>query len=231
MMEYSIQFGSKEILYTLLFTKRKTLGITVNPAMKIIVNAPENASLELIETKVRKRAAWIIKQQNYFLTFYPKANDKKYVSGESHFYLGKQYRIEIIEGKKNEVSYKGRYIQITTKNKANVEKLLTDWYKRKAKEKFEEIASPLIEKFQKYDVSPSGIYVQNMKTRWGSCTPKGKIILNPELIKTPKGCIEYVIIHELCHLVHHGHNQKFFELQAKECPLWERWKKKLEQFG
>ncbi|WP_369753290.1 M48 family metallopeptidase [Flavobacterium sp. WC2409] len=230
-MECSIDFGSKKIKYTLLYTKRKTLGITVNPDMEIVVKAPENSAMELVETKVRKRAPWIIKQQNYFLTFHPKLNDKKYVSGESHYYLGKQYRIEVLEDKKNEVSYKGRYIQVKTKNKSNVKKLLNDWYRVKSKEKFEAIAAPLIEKFKKYNVEPTGLYMQDMKTRWGSCTPQGKIILNPELIKTPKGCIEYVIIHELCHLVHLSHNQKFFDLQAKECPLWERWKTKLEQFG
>lgn len=230
-MQHSINFGSKKIVYTLIYTKRKTLGITVNPDMDVIVKAPEDSNLELIETKVKKRAAWIIKQQNFFLTFHPKPNDKKYVSGESHFYLGKQYRIEIIEDKKNEVHYKGRYIQINTKSRNNVKELLNDWYRVKAKEKFQAIAQPIIEKFKKHNVEPSGIFIQEMKTRWGSCTPEGKIILNPELIKTPKSCIEYVIIHELCHLVHHSHNQKFFDLQAKENPLWERWKKKLEQFG
>lgn len=229
-MEYSINFGSRKIEYYISYSKRKTLGITVNPNMEIEVKAPENSSLELIESKVRKRAAWIIKQQNFFLSFHPKPKDKKYVSGESHFYLGRQYRIEVINGKKNEVSYKGRYIQITSNNKTSIEKLLNDWYRIKAKEIFQEVANPLIEKFKKYGVEPSGIFVKDMKTRWGSCTPNGKIILNPELIKTPKGCIEYVIIHELCHLVHHGHNKKFFDLQAKECPLWERWKKKLEQY-
>ncbi|WP_343021994.1 SprT family zinc-dependent metalloprotease [Flavobacterium sp. PL12] len=214
-----------------MYTKRKTLGITVNPDMGIVVKAPEEASLELIETKVRKRAPWIIKQLNFFLTFHPKPKDKKYVTGESHFYLGKQYRIEIIEDKKNEVHYKGRYIQINTKNKNKAKELLNDWYRIKAKEKFQAIAEPIIEKFKKYNVEPTGIYIQEMKTRWGSCTPEGKIILNPELIKTPKGCIEYVIIHELCHLVHYNHTQRFFDLQAKENPLWERWKKKLEEFG
>ncbi len=230
-MVYYINFGSKKILYTLLYTNRKTLGITVNPEMEVIVKAPVNSAIELIQEKIRKRAPWIVKQQNFFLTFHPKPNLKKYVSGESHFYLGKQYRIEVIESTKNEVSYKGRFIQIQTKNKSNVEKLLNDWYRIKAKQKFDEIATPIIEKFKKYTVQPTGIYIQEMKTRWGSCTPNGKIILNPELIKTPKACIEYVIIHELCHLVHHNHNKKFFELQAKECPLWERWKGKLEEFG
>ena len=86
----------------------------------------------------------------------------------------------------------------------------------------------LIQKFKKYKVEPSGIYIQNMPKRWGSCTHKGKIILNPELIKAPKPCIEYVIIHELCHLIHHDHTKNFFDLQTKEMPDWQKWKTKLE---
>ena len=87
----------------------------------------------------------------------------------------------------------------------------------------------LIDKFKKYKVEPSSIVIRDMPTRWGSCTAKGKIILNPELIKAPKGCIEYVIIHELCHLIHHDHTQKFLDLQTKEMPYWEKWKIKLEK--
>jgi predicted metal-dependent hydrolase len=78
-------------------------------------------------------------------------------------------------------------------------------------------------------VKPTGIYLQNMPTRWGSCTPNGKVILNPELIKAPKRCIEYVIIHELCHLVHHDHTQKFFALQKNMMPDWVKWKSRLEK--
>ena len=95
---------------------------------------------------------------------------------------------------------------------------MNSWYRDHAKRKFAEIAKPLIERFKKHKVEPSGLYVQHMPKRWGSCTPKGKIILNPELIKAPRACIEYVIIHELCHLIHHDHTQKFFDLQTKQMP-------------
>lgn len=95
--------------------------------------------------------------------------------------------------------------------------------------KIEEYPTTYIQQFEKYGVKPSEIVIRKMPTRLGSCTPKGKIILNPELIKAPKGCIEYVIVHELCHLVHHNHTQKFIELQKKEFPHWEKWKAKLEQ--
>jgi predicted metal-dependent hydrolase len=103
------------------------------------------------------------------------------------------------------------------------------WYLLSAKIKFAEIAEPLIQRFKKYKVEPTGLYIQYMSTRWGSCTPKGKIILNPELIKAPKPCIEHVIIHELCHLIHLDHTQKFLDLQTKEMPDWEKWKERLEK--
>jgi predicted metal-dependent hydrolase len=131
-------------------------------------------------------------------------------------------------GKKNEVKYKGRLIEVITKDKSKTNVLVKDWYRSKAKEKFPEIAEPYIQRFKKYNVEPKGLCLKEMKNRWGSCTPKGMIILNPELIKAPKRCIEYVIIHELCHLIHLNHNQKFIDLQTKEMPDWEKWKSKLE---
>lgn len=197
--------------------------------MKVQVAAPENASHERVKKLLRKRAPWILKQQNYFLSFHPKTPPRKFVSGETHLYLGRQYRLKIILGKRPSVSCKGRFIDVTTKNKSKAKELITKWYRQNSKRKFAEIAEPLIERFKKYNVEPSGVYIQEMPSRWGSCTPRGKIILNLELIKAPRRCIEYVIIHELCHLVHHNHTQKFFDLQKKMMPDWEKWKMKLER--
>jgi len=227
MME-TLQFGSREITFTLEFSERKSLGIYVSPDMQVLVKAPVDASLEKIKEKIRKRAPWIIRQQSFFLGFFPKMPERKYVSGETHLYLGRQYQLKVIIGTKPEVKYKGRYIEIITKDKVKVKELLTQWYRERAKSKFAEIAEPIIEKFKKYDVEPKQLYIQEMPTRWGSCTEKGKVILNPELIKAPKACIEYVITHELCHLVHLNHTQKFIDLQTKEMPDWEKWKSKLE---
>ena len=227
-MMHTIQFGSKDILFHLSYSNRKSLGITVTPEMDVLVKAPVDTSIEKIKEKVRKRAPWIIKQQSFFLAFHPKTPARKYVSGETHLYLGRQYRLKVTVGSKNEVRHRGSFIEIVTKEKAKAKELLKQWYRDKAKNKFAIIADPLIEKFKKYKTEPEGLFIQDMPTRWGSCTPKGKIILNPELIKAPKHCIEYVILHELCHLVHHDHTQKFFDLQTKEMPDWEKWKNKLE---
>lgn len=117
---------------------------------------------------------------------------------------------------------------VQTSDKSRVKRLVKDWYLTHAKAKFKEIAEPLIHKFKRHKIEPESIVFRDMPTRWGSCTPKGKIILNPELIKAPKGCIEYVIIHELCHLIYLDHTRKFIDLQTKEMPDWEKRKMKLE---
>jgi predicted metal-dependent hydrolase len=139
---------------------------------------------------------------------------------------------EKLKVKNEEARLQGRFLEIYTDDNSKVKDIVEEWYFSKAKDKLQLIARPLFEKFVKKHNLSLFIFLlslRNMPTRWGSCTPKGKIILNPELIKAPKGCIEYVIIHELCHLVHHDHTQKFIDLQTKVMPDWEKWKMKLEK--
>lgn len=228
-MKSSIQFGSKQIDFRLEYTNRKSLGITVTPDLYVLVKAPVEASLEKVKEKLKKKAPWIIKQQGFFLSFYPKATARKFISGETHFYLGRQYRLKIVVGKIESVKIKGKFIEVIAADKTRVKQLVKEWYLQNAKTKFTAIAQPLIEKFKIHKVEPSTIVLREMPTRWGSCTPKGKIILNPELIKAPKGSIQYVIVHELCHLVYRDHTQNFIDLQTKEMRDWEKWKNKLEK--
>jgi len=227
-MTASIQFGSKSIGFSIEYSDRKTLGITVTPEMEVLVKAPMGTTLDKIKEKLEKKAPWIIKQKNFFLSFHPKTTKRKYINGESHLYFGRQYQLKVEESEEESVKLKGKYIIVKTFDKTRVELIVSQWYLDHAKTNFQRIAEPLIKQFRKYKVEPSSIIFLNMPTRWGSCTPKGKIILNPELIKAPKACIEYVVIHELCHLIHRNHTQKFLDLQTKEMPDWEKWKMKLE---
>jgi len=228
-MSEAIQFGSRTIDFRLEYSDRKSLGITVTPEMDVLVKAPVGTSIEKVKEKIRKKAPWIIKQQSYFLSFQPRTPKRKYISGETHLYLGRQYRLLIQIGKEESVKLKGKFIEVIASEKLRAKHLLNLWYLQHARAKFQVIAQPFIDKFKKYKIEPSSIVLREMPTRWGSCTPQGKIILNPELIKAPKGCIEYVIIHELCHLIHHDHTQKFLDLQTKEMKDWEKWKMKLEK--
>lgn len=227
-MMRTLIYGSEKIEYRLSFCDRKTLGITVHPDRSTEVKAPIGSSIEKIEEKVRKRASWILKQQDHFLSFEPRNTARKYVSGESHLYLGRQYQLLIIQSNEEIVKHTGRNIEIRTNNAQYAQTLLDSWYLEKAKIWFNNIAKPLIERFKKYQVEPEKLEIRKMNNRWGSCSTKGRILLNPELIKAPKASIEYVIIHELCHLVHRDHTQAFFDLQQKEFPEWKKWKNKLE---
>ncbi len=227
-----IKYGSQIIDFELIYSDRKTLGITVSPDLSVQVKAPINASRDKIFEKIEKRASWIIEQKQFFLSFQPRSNEYLYKTGESHYYMGRRYQLKIIEGNAESVFYQGSFLQVETRNKkpSHIKELLDIWYRERAKVKFAEYAEPLIARFKKYDVAPKELYIQNMKYRWGSCSTNGSIILNPELVKAPKPCIEYVIIHELSHLIHRNHTKDFFRLLTREMPDWKKWKEKLEYF-
>jgi predicted metal-dependent hydrolase len=224
---------------TIRVKKRRTIGIVVNPEGHITVRAPEGLSEEMIEKKIRRRASWIIKQQSLFKSLEEEISEIHYDTGETHIYLGKEYIMHIKEGKKNNVYFRDHlfYIELSNINSYTslkekhdaIEQLLDVWYKERAKIKFAEIAESVIQSLKKYNVEPSSIYVQKMEKRWATSTPNGKIILNVDLIKTPKQCIEYVITHELCHLLHKTHTATFYNLLTSIMPEWKEWKRKLEE--
>lgn len=229
-----IDYGSKRIDFRLEYSDRKTLGITVTPELEVFVKAPMDTTIDVVKERFRKKAPWIIRQLSFFLSFQPRLTDRKYIGGETHLYLGKQYRLKVVKNETGSdfVKLKGRFLEVYINDKEKVKELVEAWYLEKAKDRFHQLALPLFEAFIKRNNLSEVSYnlsLRQMPTRWGSCTAKGRIILNPELIKAPKACIEYVIIHELCHLIFHDHTQKFLDLQTKEIPEWEKWKNKLER--
>tara|TARA_R110002050_G_scaffold254173_1_gene392646 strand:- start:7184 stop:7891 length:708 start_codon:yes stop_codon:yes gene_type:complete len=232
MQNHQIKFGKSTIEYTLSFAERKTLGIKVYPDKSVHVIAPNGSEMAKIEDKIRAKAPWIMRQQDFFLSFHPITPPRKYVSGETHLYLGKQYRLKLVEEQKESVKLHGGNITVYTKDKTdkkNIEKHLKAWFKSKAdlhfNKLFQEI-TPVANTF--YKGQPTLKY-RWMDKRWGSCSPKGEILLNIELIKAPKKCIEYVIIHELCHLAHLNHSAAFYDLLAKLSPAWKKTKYELEK--
>lgn len=232
MLKEQIKYGNSTIEYSLAFAERKTLGIKVYPDKSVHVIAPTGTSMEKVSEKVHSKAAWVLRQQDFFLSFHPITPPRKFISGETHLYLGKQYRLKLVEAEKESVKLQGGNITVFCKdkdNKTRIEKLLKTWYKSKADQHFiklfEEMA-PLAKSF--YKGMPT-IKYRWMDKRWGSCSQKGEVLLNNELIKTPKKCIEYVIIHELCHLAHLNHSAAFYELLDKLSPDWRRTKDELEK--
>ena len=218
-----------EVFVTL--ENRTRLSITVHPNLKVTVKAPESKEKNEIEKYIKKRTQWILKQLNYFDQFQPIQPERKYVSGETHYYLGRQYRLRIIQKKKKQAKLKGKFFEITLLDKTNrlqVESILFDWYREHAKRIFSERIEYYMNYFNQYNISQPELKIRRMKKRWGSCPEGNTILLNTELIKTSKYCVDYVVVHELCHLIYPHHNIKFYELLTRILPDWEKRKDKLE---
>lgn len=231
---HKILYGKKEIIFDLERKHRKNLKIEVSPDKSIIVSAPQDVALDKIIDKVKKHSKWIIKQQNYFDTFLPKQPPRKYVGGETHYYLGKQYRLKIISSDKNEIKLKSGYINICTTKRDDIkqtESLLYDWYKERGRIKFDESIDRCMKILRKYGIEKPELSIRKMKARWGSSDKsKNKIILNTHLIKAPSHCIEYVVMHELCHLKHPNHSKTFWNFLTLVMPDWKMRKQRLETF-
>ena len=228
---HSVQYGTKTIEFQIRRANRKTLAIEVHPDSTVLLIAPHETTIEDLKAKVTKCAKWIVKQQEYFEQFLPHTPSREYVSGETHYYLGKRYILKVISEDSNAVKLKAGQIMVYTTNPSpiKVKSLLAAWYYNHAKNKFEAVLQEVKPKFQQDELSIGNLQIQRMKKRWGSCTPNGKITLNPELIKAPAKCIEYVIIHELCHIKVPNHSKAFYNLLEEKIPNWEKWKMRLEK--
>lgn len=235
---FEVQFGSETISCVLRFSERKSVGISVLPDLSVRVTAPVGSALEAVRGKVKKRAAWILKQQSYFREFLPGQPARRFVSGETHYYLGRQYRLKVIESEKEEeaVKLKGRFIYVWARDKSDrqrIEALLEGWYREHALRQFAKRLAAIWDKMRKYELGERmpPIRLRRMSKRWGSCTAGGLIYLNPNLVKAPALCIEYLLVHELCHLKIPNHSTAFFDLLKRLLPDWEKRKARLEEIS
>lgn len=232
MTQDRITYGDREVLYDVAFSDRATLEISVLPDCSVAVKSPRDTEIDRIKKQVKSRARWILKQQDYFQKFQSKTSPHQYISGETHLYLGRQYRLKILESNLPSVKLKGGYIQIQIydpNNRDLIRQLLKDWYKSRAEVKFSERLTICCDRFQKYGFSCPVLQIRHLSKRWGSLTLKGKIILNQDLIRADSGCIDYVITHELCHLKHPNHSKKFYSFLSQMMADWKSRKQRLER--
>lgn len=227
-----VTYGSERIDFLLSRRLRKTLAITVHPDLRVEVIAPVDAEESEILKRVQTRARWILRQRRQFLSWMPKPVPRRYRPGETHRYLGKQYRLKVIVGNPDRVCLKGGFIEIhqpTGQDAMVVKKLLVAWYRQRAETRFEQEMAKALERLRLHGLVEPKLRLLRMSKRWGSCTAKGEILINPELIKTPGPCIEYVIVHELCHLKHPNHSAAFFRMLDAVLPDWRERKQRLER--
>lgn len=229
----SIQYGSCFIDFTVTRRNRETLEIAVEPDTSVSVVAPSGASADAVRAKVKKRASWILRQQQYFAQFSPRSVKRRYVAGETHLYLGRQYKLKIAKATTSCVRIMRGYIVVETDNPKDVfeiERLLDAWYKEKALAKFSERLDICLQRFsQPHKVEPSGISVRLMEKRWGTMSHQKRLTLNRRLIQASVVSIDYVITHELCHLVVPSHKPAFYKLLKNVMGDWEMRKQRLER--
>lgn len=228
-----VDYGSTVIEFTVSRRARKTLAISVDPGLRVHVVAPNDAPVSRIIEKVRKRAPWIRKQLHFFEQFQPRTPERRYVSGETHLYLGRQYKLKVRMHVQEAVRlYRGQLVVHThrPKDASHTRVLVEGWYRERAQRKFRERLIECQEMFpnpRKH--SPAGISVRQLRQRWGSMTAGGTLIMNRSLIRASVDTIDYVIVHELCHLRHRDHGPDFYRLLGRVMPDWEKRKLKLER--
>lgn len=208
--------------------------ITVRPDKSVLVKAPLKSKFDEVEKKVQMRGHWVLKQINYFDKFHPIQPERQYVGGETHYYLGRQYRLRIRKKKDESIKLVGKFFIANTlklNDREHIKFLMMEWYADHASMLLDYKASLYAKKILGADYGRVEIKYKYLKRRWGSYDPKNAITFNIELIKTPIQCIDYVIIHELCHLVHPNHDKAFYRLMQNIIPDWRNRKEKLELFG
>lgn len=207
----------------------KNVTLKVKRDGTVHLTVPEAATDDYIERIILNREEWILRQLKHFEENYDKPQSKEMASGESFKYLGKNYRLKVIESSNEGVRLYRGYLEMRIKDKNNIgrkQELLKSWYVEKAKIKFTKLIDEY-EKVVKEEVN--AIRIITMKTRWGSCNVERKNInLNLELIKKPGYCIEYVILHELAHLKYPNHSKVFWEYMSVHMPNWQWRKDRLE---
>jgi predicted metal-dependent hydrolase len=214
-------------------SERKTLAISVMPDGTLELVAPLMAREEMIQAKVAKRKAWISKQRREFETMNAKRPALRYVSGATHRYLGRQYRLKVEKGDAPGVLLKGGFlhVRVRTSGENEVREALQSWYRERAKMQFSLRLAEWENWCAKHKLPKPRLRLRAMTKRWGSALKGGTICLNPELIRASALCIDYVIAHEVCHLRHPDHGKKFWNLLAQIMPDWKQRKARLESSG
>jgi predicted metal-dependent hydrolase len=167
----------------------------------------------------------------HFDQFRPRSPKRRYVGGETHLYLGRQYRLKVIRGTSEGVKLKGAFLIVAVANKTapHVKRLVRAWYRERGNSRITERFQAIAPRFARLGCTTPRLILRSMPRRWGSFSRNGRVLLNPDLIRAPVACIDYVITHELTHLVHPNHGPGFYELLETLMPDWQRRKQRLEQ--
>jgi len=232
--QYSLTHDDQEISFSLVRSKRKSVGIVVSPDRSVQVRAPLRASKASILEIVHDKADWIARKLAETEQLQPLPTPRNYASGEPVLYLGRQYRLMVLAGQDRPADLLGDYLWVWASpedDAGQIRRSVQAWYRKRARETLGRYVDKCLGVAAPHGVpQPRHTTIRDMKTRWGSCSPLGRVTLNARLVQVPVFCLEYVVMHELCHLKYHDHGKDFYALLARCQPDWRGRKAALDRF-
>ena len=213
--------------------EKHAVAIHVDPDGRVLVDAPRHAEKSDIRVAVTKRLGWVnrrlIEVEGRLRLVMP----REFVSGETVFYLGRRYRLKVIANASAQaVRLRGGYLEVSvSEHSPNViRKEMDSWYRNRAKLVLKNRLNEICKDLRWVKTIPP-VTIRTMQVQWGSCSPQGRITLNPALVRAPRECIDYVVLHELCHLKQHNHSIEFYRLLNTHLPDWKRIKNRLDEMA
>src|SRR5437660_8628136 len=207
-------------------SKRRTIALVVGTDATLTVRAPISTPLEYIENLVRRKLRWINKKIRE-VESRPIVRSKRFVNGESFSYLGDPYRLRVVNGAKAPLVFQKEFV-LAIEHKKEARKLLIDWYKQEAKKK---IPSRVEWHARRCGMKIGRVKITNAEKRWGSCGKNGSVNFSWKLIMAPLAVLDYVVVHELAHILERNHSDSFWRKVALMCPSYRssmKWLKKNE---
>lgn len=232
--QQTITAEGHEILYNLERKQVRNLNLRIRKDGSVWVSAEPGVPCEEINAFVVNKAPYILKALDHFheIAQY-KPQPKQYVSGETFNILGRGLRLQVTQTSKDSISADGVYIHLGVRDLSDTEKkrrIVNKFLDQQCRMVFGDVMDGLYPLFQKYGVQKPSLGIRDMETRWGSClAKKGIITLNKRLLEAPRHCIEYVVMHELCHLVHPNHSRQFYAFLTMLMPDWKERKQFLDK--
>ena len=220
-------------VYKIVYSKRRTLGISILPDATVIVRAPRRTSQAAIERLIASKRTWINKHVENIKKRIETTPSLSFSNGSLHRFRGNNLKLNIFESNKRFVKFNDKTIDIGIEEPENelvVRKILKQTYKAEADKVLPEMFYEIINANKNYNFKPTSLVIRTMKRQWGSCSTKNKITLNSELIKLDDKYIKYVITHELCHLQHHNHGKLFYNLLSEFYYDWKTIRKEMRGF-
>lgn len=206
------------------------MAILIRRDGSVHVRVPLRTSRTAIESFVNSRIVWITKHLSAVKSRHDKEK-KEYHDGEVHYYMGNPVTLKVLSSKRNRVSFDGNFIILECTPDINPDKagkMINDLYRGLAKDVFSARMEALMANHPDYGFRPSGLKVRTMVSRWGSCSSGGTITLSSNLLKKRVELIDYVILHELCHLIHRNHGPGFYRLLSMVCPEYKGLQRELK---